>query len=114
MAGSAIFKIVRSRLTTITDRHVTASIHHLRARTGISNMLSTNMLVTNILGAGKCNKPRTVIGPGQPDRTVLRVTGCSNKRVSPAALIAGRPATRPADLPHPAGRGHGKALHAAG
>ena len=27
MSGSATFKIVRSRFTTITDRHVTPSIH---------------------------------------------------------------------------------------
>jgi hypothetical protein len=31
-----VFKTVISRLTTTTDRHVTPSIHHLRARTGTS------------------------------------------------------------------------------
>jgi hypothetical protein len=52
-----MFKIVRSRLTTITDRHVTVSIHHLRVRTGISNMLATNMLVTNIPKTARLIKP---------------------------------------------------------
>jgi hypothetical protein len=31
---------VRSRFTTITDRHVTASIHHLRARIGTPQYVS--------------------------------------------------------------------------
>src|SRR5262249_16292575 len=42
------FKIVRSRATTSTDRHVTPSIHHRPARTLTSGMLATNMLVANI------------------------------------------------------------------
>ena len=44
-----MFKIVRSRDTTTTDREVTPSIHHRPSRTGSSDMLVTNMLVTNIL-----------------------------------------------------------------
>jgi len=53
MAGSAIFKMVRSRATMTTDKHVTPSIHHrparASARISASVMLVANMLITNIL-----------------------------------------------------------------
>ncbi len=53
--GSAMFKIVRSRATTSTDRLVAPSIHR-PARTGASSTLVANILLTNILAKRRNRK----------------------------------------------------------